>query len=194
MDFHNRASSYKSGGRYSLHRPAARYIAGVTYGISRSGANAEERFIQLTGALPARRASDGDAVLDGHLVEIKAASSNTLNQVRATKFITLVAFDTRTTDWYVVPAHEVVRLVSGKQRGQHTENPFESATLSVANLQMFRLASEDQLREAVLDAAAASAEFPEVRDAMQFVLDESRCLAEESRARVAAAFSRGPRR
>jgi hypothetical protein len=160
----------------------------VAYGISGGGAEAELRFIALTGATPAMRAADGDAILEGNLVEVKAASSYTLNQVRATKYITLVVYEGRTEDWYVVPAHEVVRLVSRKQRGQHTENPFESATLSLNNLRAFRLDDPLRLREAVLAAVEESARYPRVHEEMKRVLSESRRLADESLTRVRAAL------
>src|SRR5665648_452929 len=104
------------------------------FGISGGGRKAEEAFRQLTGADKAPRASAGDAVIDGCPIEVKNATANTLNQVRAVKYIPLVAYHQATSTWYVVPAQHVVRLVSGRVRGQHTENPFESATISVKNL------------------------------------------------------------
>jgi len=48
-----------------------------------------------------------------------------------------------TDEWYVVPAHVVVAEVSQKRRGQHTENPFESATLSLNILRPWKV--EDPL-------------------------------------------------
>jgi len=60
----------------------------MMFGISGGGADAESRFIALTGATPAARRADGDALIEGHLVEVKSASRSTLNQVRATKYIT----------------------------------------------------------------------------------------------------------
>lgn len=160
----------------------------MAIGISGAGVEAESRFILLTGATPALRAADGDALLEGNLVEVKGATSTTLNQVRATKYITLVAYDARTDDWYVVPAHEVVRQVSRKQRGQHTENPFESATLSLRNLTAFRVRNPAQLREAVLNAVNDSASYPLVQEEMRRVLTTSRGLADDSIARVVAAL------
>jgi hypothetical protein len=50
----------------------------------------------------------GDALLDDHPIEVKRASANTLNQVRAVKYITLVAYHEPSDTWYVVPAHQVV--------------------------------------------------------------------------------------
>jgi hypothetical protein len=126
----------------------------------------------------------GDAVLNGHPIEIKQASSNTLNQVRAVKYITLVVYYTPTEEWYVVPAHVVVAAVSVKSRGQHTENPFESSTLSVGNLHSYKLDDSSQLRQATLDAIAKSAEFPALKEAMDEVLQESKGHATSSLERV----------
>jgi hypothetical protein len=148
-------------------------------GISGEGLSAEEAFRSITGATVAATASVGDAMLDGRPVEVKKASANTLNQVRAVKYLPLVAYHQPTQQWYVVPAHDVVRLVSGKSRGQHTENPFESATVSIAWLQDFSV-GEDELREAVLNALDSADEHPRIRDAMAAVLEQSRSLASES--------------
>lgn len=119
------------------------------------------------------------AVLEGHSIEVKRASSYTLNQVRAVKYIPLVVFHEPTTTWYVVPAHVVVVLVSTKNRGQHTENPFESATLNVGHLGAYRV-EEAALKQRTLDAIAESANVPALRDEMVRVLTRSRDLAAES--------------
>lgn len=150
------------------------------FGISASGRSTEEKFLLLTGAKKATKAALGDAVLEGHSIEVKRATSYTLNQVRAVKYITLVAFHEPTTTWFVVPAHQVVIFVSAKSRGQHTENPFESATLNLGNLARFKVADENKLREAVLAAIAESAKYPQLRDEMYRVLARSKELAAES--------------
>lgn len=154
------------------------------YGISGGGRSAEELFRELTGACPAARAAEGDAVLDGHPVEVKRATSVTLNQVRAVKYLPIVVHYPLADEWYVVPAHVVVAAVSQKRRGQHTENPYESATLSLTNLRAYRLTDSRRLREATLDAVAASDEYPELRSAMEEVLRDSRALADASIERV----------
>lgn len=149
-------------------------------GISRGGRRAEDLFCKLTGAVRATSAAMGDAVLEGNLVEIKQASSNTLNQVRAVKYIPLVAFDVRDETWYVVPASAVVVQVGSRIRGQHTENPFESATISLTNIQRYRLDDPAQLRSAVLSAVEEAGSYPRLAEAMKVVLEESRRLARES--------------
>lgn len=112
-------------------------------GISYEGKDVEIRYRDLTGASESPRAGLGDAVLDGHFVEIKAASKSTLNQVRAVKYIPLVVFHGPTRQWYVVPPHVVVKLCCAKARGQHSENPFESSTLSLGNLGSHRVSETD---------------------------------------------------
>lgn len=149
-------------------------------GISRSGDSAEELFRRLTGATKAPAAAVGDAVLCDHHIEVKKASSKTLNQVRAVKYITLVAYHVDEDRWYVVPANEIVRQCATKVRGQHTENPFESATLSLANLAAWAVADPTQLRERVCAAIKEAAKHPELKTLMERVLQESRDLAARS--------------
>jgi hypothetical protein len=168
-------------------------MASDQIGISGSGRDAEERFLKLTGAERAPEAALGDAVVDGNFVEIKRATSTTLNQVRALKFIVLIAYYCPDGDdpyWYVVPAHQVVALVARKPRGQHTENPFESATLSIRDLAAYRLDDEVQLREQVAAAVRESAQYADLQAEMDRVLSESRLLASESRERVSALLRR----
>lgn len=68
-------------------------------GISRGGRSAEDLFRQLTGAQPAERAAQGDAVLEGHPVEVKRATNNTLNQVRAVKYLPIVVHHEPASEW-----------------------------------------------------------------------------------------------
>lgn len=151
-------------------------------GISRTGDDAEKRFIEATGATRTERAADGDAILDGkHVVEIKSAKANTLNQVRAVKYLTLVAL--QGDKWFVVPAHEVIALVSGKSRGQHTENPYESSTLNLRSLDKY-IVEERHLGTAVREAAESAAQYPRLRATMQQIMTQSRQLADHSRATV----------
>jgi len=164
--------------------------------ISHAGDAAEKRFRDATGAKKPHK-SVGDAELqDGTVVEVKTASSNTINQVRAVKYLPLVINDRRDgkDDWYVVPAHEVVRLVASKAakslarkrtpRGQHTENPYESATLSMLHVEEKPLDTKVGLGTALTDAVAKavreSARYPAIEKQMRRVLEQSRTLAHES--------------
>ena len=156
----------------------------ANFGISGGGRKAEDLFREFTGAGRTSSSAEGDALLDGSPVEVKRATKSTINQVRAVKYIPLVIYFDPEQAWYVVPAHAVIALVSRKTRGQHTENPFESATLSLANLSPYRIASGADLKEAVRTAVASSARYPQLRDAMRTVLDDSRALAADSVRRV----------
>lgn len=159
-------------------------------GISHLGSKAEEQYRALTGATPLPKASLGDALLDEtHRVEvkqIKKEKSTTVNQVRAVKYITLAVLYVPDATWYVVPACDVVELVARKGRGQHTENPFESNTLSIRQLDAFVVADHTHLRQATLDAVAKSSQRPELEAAMAWILEEARSLAAESCRRVNA--------
>src|SRR4051812_40921407 len=146
-------------------------------GISRTGADAEELFRSLTGATIAERAALGDAIVDGHYVEVKKATSTTLNQVRAVKYIPLVALFEPEMRWYVIPASEIVRQCARKRRGQHTENPFESATLSLNNFGTYMIADPSDLLTAVRAAIAEADRYPLLRDLMAKVLADSKALA-----------------
>jgi len=162
----------------------------MALGISAAGGDAEARFRRVTGASPAGRAADGDALLDGHLVEVKAASTSTLNQVRAVKYLTIVVLDQRIDRWFVIPPHRVVRAVSTKARGQHTENPFESATLNLTAFSDCLLGEEVDLRTATLDAVEEGDRYPELREVMTDVAAQSKELATASRDRVQEVLQR----
>jgi len=157
-----------------------------TFGISYGGRQAEEEYIARTGAVPAPAASIGDVLLEDYPVEIKRAKSSTLNQVRAVKYIPLVAYSVPQQRWYVIPAHVVVAEISRKTRGQHSEIPFESATLSLARLYRYRLSSPDELRLATLSAIESSSTYPRLRQEMIRIRDEARELADQSLSNVRA--------
>lgn len=153
-------------------------------GISKEGAAAQARFCALTGACDPDSAAAGDAKFEGRHVEVKRASSTTINQVRAVKYIPMIVLEKDTT-WYVVPAHRIVALLASRPRGQHTENVFESATLSTRKIQEYRVEEKD-LKTAVRAAIAAADGYPKLKEVMARVLANCRELAMESRAEVMA--------
>ncbi len=153
-------------------------------GISNLGQRAEELFRQHSGASKAPSSSVGDARLCGRLVEVKRASSTTINQVRAVKYIPLVILDSRNDTWFVVPPDEIVRQVASRIRGQHTENAFESATLSLTRLSDFRIAGPSELKKATREAIERGDSHPELKNAMADILRNCKALAAESRESV----------
>jgi len=101
---------------------------------------AEDYFIKLvTGARRSDLAKHGDVVMtvdgDTAYVEIKACRAElgrgTINQVRAIKYICCVIWAPKHRCWYVISPDQLVRLAAKKNRGQHTEIPFECMTLSL---------------------------------------------------------------
>ena len=112
-------------------------------GISNRGRASEKDFCKFTGADLSGKRNLGDCVLNGHYVEVKRASSNTINQVRPAKYITVVVHDPKTGKWYVMSALEVVKFALEKDQGQHTENPFESMTMSKKKLVAFECLSNE---------------------------------------------------
>ncbi|SRR6266545_2069706 len=160
-----------------------------TVGISHGGKSAEQRYRELTGAAQPPKAGYGDAELGGTYIEVKKATAATLNQVRAVKYIPLVAYHVPTDTWYVVPAHIVVCLVSSKGRGQHTENPFESATLNIFSLGKYKCA-EAELRERTLQAIAEAQKHSDLKIAMDQVLASSKDLSAKSVADVTACIAK----
>ena len=159
-------------------------------GISHGGHSAEERYRQVTGAVKPPKSGLGDAALGGTFVEVKKATAATLNQVRAVKYIPLVAYHEPTESWYVVPAHVIVCLVASKGRGQHTENPFESATLNIFALGKYRVGSEADLKKATLDAIVEAQKHSELKAAMDRILADSKALAAKSVADVTALITK----
>lgn len=145
-------------------------------GISKTGNKAEDLFRSLTSSLKPGEARLGDAIKNGNYAEVKKVSGDTLNQVRAVKYTTLVAYDAENDAWYVVAACDVVALIAGKERGQHTENPFESATLSLRNLGPFKVSSAD-LSTAWAAAVVKSDGKPLLKQKMKDVLQECKDLS-----------------
>lgn len=150
---------------------------------------ADVRLRTSTGASRARNhrrsLPSAIAILEGHPIEIKRATSNTLNQVRAVKYIPIAALFVPADQWFVIPAHVIVVEASRKRRGQHTENPFESATLSLGRLGHYSV-DPGELRERTLHAIEESARYSGLRDAMESILRGSRALADKSVADVTA--------
>jgi hypothetical protein len=153
--------------------------------IRNTGQKAESLFLELVGtARPSDAPRRGDAIVevDGHdhYVELKECHASpgkggTINQVRAIKYITCVIWAPKYAKWFVLSPDQLVSLASTKNRGQHTEIPFESMTIRLANLgdQFHETADDRELEDVVTRAIqrgeAASAAMKEL---MPQLLDE----------------------
>jgi len=144
-------------------------------GISNSGLSAEKYYMQITGASKSKNKVDGDFCFGDDNGEIKEAVE-TINQVRAVKYIPLVVYNSKDNAWYVVPPNVIVNLVSKKKRGQHTENQFECATLSINKISAYQVV-ENNLKQETLNAIEEGRKHPELKIMMQNILADCKNMA-----------------
>lgn len=155
-------------------------------GIAKAGASAEAQYCRLTGASRAERRADGDAKLDGYLVEIKKTSGKDLdlNQVRPWKYLPLVVYRADHDEWYVIGAHRVVEAASTKQ-SQHCTSPFECVKLNLGHEFLdCRVENPSHLAQATRDAIAAAAARSDLEAAMRRMRAEYVAAASEARAEI----------
>lgn len=135
-------------------------------------------------------AGDTEVNIDGnwHHVSVKDCRSNTINQVRAIRYQTLVIYNDGV--WFVIPPQEVVRLAAQKSRGQHSEVPFECANLSFSQIQSVYRCSDSQLAERVYAAIrmGQQEQFHEVKEAMENLYSDLIKLKERTRSSITAIF------
>jgi hypothetical protein len=158
--------------------------------IRKEGRIAENLFCQITGASKPTHSQDGNAVLDGYFIAIAKVGKDTINQVRAVKYLPLVAYDEPNDTWYVVPAHVLVAEVAKKDRGQHGEIAFECVNLSLSHFHQYRLDSKEELKARVLQAIAESNKFPDLKKRMAQVIDDAATLSKKSRTDVLAVIAK----
>lgn len=163
---------------------------GGTRWHSASARQAVTRFRQATGASPAGRAADGAGRPSrggqgGEHEHLEPGASRQVPDHRRARHAPRPVVRH--------PTHRVVRAVSTKARGQHTENPFESATLNLQAFSDCLLGDEADLRTATLDAVAEGDRYPELRQVMTEVVARSRDLASNlPRAGARGADTTGP--
>ncbi len=166
--------------------------------IRNEGKPAEQAFLKLVAnARPSDVARYGDAIVtvDGTstYVEIKHVTSNTINQVRAVKFIPLIIFSPQFIDrpWAVLPAHEVVRMVLPKARGQHTEIALECANLSLSGIDVTFRCNAADLDATVRNAVRAARTYESLAGILPDLVNALRELNETFRARIENALRQG---
>jgi len=158
--------------------------------IRHEGDKAETVFLSLVG--PSRKSTnskrgDAEVHVDGewHFVEIKECHSNTINQVRAIKYIPLVIYSPQNAyPWLVVPPQQVVLLVSTKSRGQHNEIPFECANLSLNSMPQVFWCRDDELGRRVVDAIQEGNTFDELHTAMRELEGELKALSANTKDKI----------
>ena len=137
---------------------------------------------------------DTEVNIDGNWyhVDVKDCNGNTINQVRAIRYQTLVIYNDGV--WFVIPPQEVVHLVAKKPRGQHTEIPFESAALSLSNIETVYRCSDSQLAERVYASIrmGQQQQFKEVKEVMEDLLSDLAKLNERTKSSIAAIFEQYP--
>jgi hypothetical protein len=165
--------------------------------IRHQGDNAKNLFRRLVTNV--RRSNDFSAGntevhIDNkwHHVDVKTCNSNTINQVRAIRYQTLVIYNDSV--WYVIPPQEVVRLMAQKSRGQHTEIPFESANLTLSQIQSVYRCSDSQLAERVYAAVrmGQQEQFIPVRNAMEDLYADLVKLKERAKTSINTIFEQYP--
>lgn len=156
--------------------------------LATAGADIEALFCRLAGATPTRLRGVGDAWLEGHVVEVKAAGGDMVAQVRAVKYLPVVVYHRPLEQWYVVPPEVVVAQVAHRRRGMHSENPFECSFLQLKALARQRVPTAC-LREATVAAIRSGASYPALAELMSQVLVDSRDLAHASVRQVRAALT-----
>ena len=156
--------------------------------IRNEGQDAEDHFIRLVAAA---RASDlakaGDAIVtvDGEdsYIEIKechavVGKSGTINQVRAIKYITCVVWAPGHGWWYVISPDQLVGIAAAKNRGQHTEIPFESMNFGIPNIpsDLHTRCADAELSDAVHEAVRRGRRRSDIQKAMAELLQDIQSL------------------
>jgi len=140
--------------------------------LRQKGESAKTQFRNLvTNVRRSNDFSNGDTevFLDGewYHIDVKSCNSNSVNQVRAIRYETLVIH--KDNFWYVIPPNEVVRLVVQKSRGQHSEIPFECSHININQIKTVYRCSDSQLAERVYAAIrmANQPQFLEIKQIME---------------------------
>ena len=163
--------------------------------IRNEGRPAERKLLKLVPrAVKSPTQAAGDALIElagqKYFIEVKkCAKGDTINQVRAIKFATLVVYSPQLPlPWAVVAPQNVVRLVLDKERGQHTEIALESANVSLKSLQGYRCSGE-QLAGRVARAARSGAPYVALQRRLAELKSELRTLQASSAKAVRRALA-----
>lgn len=164
--------------------------------IRNEGQKAEHRFMEfVTTARPSDSAKLGDVVLtvdgDREYVEVKEChaqigKSGTINQVRAIKYICCVIWAPNHDRWYVISPDQLVRLAATKNRGQHTEIPFECMHFGLTSLpdDLHTKCTDAKLAETVEEAIRRGRRNARLREMMFRLSEEIKSIRQRYREEV----------
>ena len=98
-------------------------------------------------------------------VVAKTVGAGTINQIRPHWCVPLILWHSVQNTWYLVSAAEVLRLAAQKNRGQHTESPFECCNLNFREVLSYECPSS-QLVARVKESDAELEASPRIRALM----------------------------
>jgi len=169
------------------------YESRVADKISYAGYEAEAMFRRLVPfSIDTTSPSKGDVrvILGGveHYVEVKSCRSvkgGIANQVRAIKYLTIaIHTPARKTAWIVFPANVVLKYVMQKARGQHSEVPFENATVSLGEWADEFACTSEELPRRVMGAIFEAGRYPDLKRSMDLLMYDLKRLSYRARDEV----------
>ena len=104
--------------------------------------------------------------------EMKECGKNTINQVRAIRYIPLVVHFTREDYWAVIPPNELVKMASKRNAGQHGILAYENMTITTNNIEDKWKCSGDQLHKNIIKAIKEGEKNNHMRDGMRVLQAE----------------------
>lgn len=127
-------------------------------------------------------------------VEIKESHAKpgkpaTINQVRAIKYTCCVIWAPNRDCWYVISPDQLVHIAAKKERGQHTEIPFECMNFTLGFLNenhdlCTKCSKNSDLAEKVTAAIRRGRDNKVLSCLMSSLLDEIQTLRDKYRKRV----------
>ena len=121
-------------------------------------------------------------------VVVKTVGAGTLNQIRPHWCVPLILWHSVENTWYLVSATEILRLAAQKNRGQHTESPFECCNLNFREVTSYACLSS-QLVEKVKESYAELDSKPRVRALMADHILNFQEAVIQTKARVTSVLS-----
>ena len=98
-------------------------------------------------------------------VVAKAVGAGTINQIRPYRCVPLLLWDADQNAWYLISATNILHIAAQKNRGQHTESPFECCNLNFREFNSYECPSS-QIVSKVKESYAELESTPQIRALM----------------------------